>query len=96
MGHNGCDGSQASGPWAIGSGYRFNGAGMIRWRPVLGLGFLQYTRTSLSVTHQSRVCPSPFDRPCVCVYACACFTYGSIWLPITWVISRPPIKQDLG
>ena len=24
MGHNGCDGSQASGPWAIGSGYRFN------------------------------------------------------------------------
>ena len=25
MGHNGCDGSQASGPWAIGSGYRFKG-----------------------------------------------------------------------
>ena len=24
MGHNGCDGSQASGPWAIGSGYRFS------------------------------------------------------------------------
>ena len=24
MGRNGCDGSQASGPWAIGSGYRFN------------------------------------------------------------------------
>ena len=23
MGHNGCDGSQASGPWAIGSVYRF-------------------------------------------------------------------------
>ena len=23
MGHNGCDGSQASLPWAIGSGYRF-------------------------------------------------------------------------
>ena len=23
MGHNGCDRSQASGPWAIGSGYRF-------------------------------------------------------------------------
>ena len=23
MGHNRCDGSQASGPWAIGSGYRF-------------------------------------------------------------------------
>ena len=23
MGHNGCDGSQASGPWAIGSRYRF-------------------------------------------------------------------------
>ena len=23
MGHNGCDGSQASEPWAIGSGYRF-------------------------------------------------------------------------
>ena len=23
MGHNGFDGSQASGPWAIGSGYRF-------------------------------------------------------------------------
>ena len=23
MGHNGCDGSQASGLWAIGSGYRF-------------------------------------------------------------------------
>ena len=23
MGHSGCDGSQASGPWAIGSGYRF-------------------------------------------------------------------------
>ena len=23
MGHNGCDGSQASGPWAMGSGYRF-------------------------------------------------------------------------
>ena len=23
MGHNGCDGAQASGPWAIGSGYRF-------------------------------------------------------------------------
>ena len=23
MGHNGCDGSQASGPWAIGSGYCF-------------------------------------------------------------------------
>ena len=26
MGHNGCDGSQASGPWAIGSGYRFSGS----------------------------------------------------------------------
>ena len=26
MGHNGCDGSQASGPWAIGSGYDFSGA----------------------------------------------------------------------
>ena len=26
MGHNGCDGSQASGPWAIGSGYRFTPA----------------------------------------------------------------------
>ena len=26
MGHNGCDGSQASGPWVIGSGYRFTGA----------------------------------------------------------------------
>ena len=26
MGHNGCDGSQASGPWAIGSGYRFSNA----------------------------------------------------------------------
>ena len=26
MGHNGCDGSQASGPWAIGSGYRFSRA----------------------------------------------------------------------
>ena len=25
MGHNGFDGSQASGPWAIGSGYRFTG-----------------------------------------------------------------------
>ena len=24
MGHIGCDGSQASGPWAIGSGYRFS------------------------------------------------------------------------
>ena len=24
MGHGGCDGSQASGPWAIGSGYRFS------------------------------------------------------------------------
>ena len=24
MGHSGCDGSQASGPWAIGSGYRFS------------------------------------------------------------------------
>ena len=23
MGHNRCDGSQAPGPWAIGSGYRF-------------------------------------------------------------------------
>ena len=23
MGQNGCDGSQASGPWAMGSGYRF-------------------------------------------------------------------------
>ena len=22
--------------------------------------------------------------------------YGNIWLPITWVITRPPIKQDLG
>ena len=27
MGHNGCDGSEASGPWAIGSGYRFSGSG---------------------------------------------------------------------
>ena len=26
MGHNGCDSSQASGPWAIGSGYRFTRA----------------------------------------------------------------------
>ena len=26
MGHNGCDGSQASGPWAMGSGYRFSGS----------------------------------------------------------------------
>ena len=24
MGHNECDGSQASGPWAMGSGYRFS------------------------------------------------------------------------
>ena len=27
MGNNGCDGSQASGPWAIGSGYRFSNTG---------------------------------------------------------------------
>ena len=33
MGHNGCDGSQASGPWAIGSGYRFSGAGAGSPRP---------------------------------------------------------------
>ena len=29
MGHNGCDGSQASGPWAIGSGYRFSSANAV-------------------------------------------------------------------
>ena len=27
MGHNGCDGSEASGPWAIGSEYRFSTRG---------------------------------------------------------------------
>ena len=44
MGHNGCDGSQASGPWAIGSGYRFTpllranpGGGSIT--PKLGSGY---------------------------------------------------------
>ena len=35
MGHNGCDGSQAPGPWAIGSGYRFSTSqcrvGVNRW-----------------------------------------------------------------
>ena len=29
MGHNGCDGSQASGPRAIGSGYRFIGTELV-------------------------------------------------------------------
>ena len=33
------------------------GRGMFLWRPVRGLGFSQHTRTSLSVTHQNRVCP---------------------------------------
>ena len=36
MGHNGCDGSQASGPWAIGSGYRFNNfSGEAQWPRVV-------------------------------------------------------------
>ena len=32
MGHNGCDGSQASGPWAIGSGYRFSTKSLAKFR----------------------------------------------------------------
>ena len=35
MGHNGCDGSQASGPWAIGSGYRFT-ISKPAWRYTIG------------------------------------------------------------
>ena len=30
MGHNGCDESQASGPWAIGSAYRFRRATTVK------------------------------------------------------------------
>ena len=64
------------------------------WRPVRGLGFPQHTRTPLSVTHQNRVCPvSVGSRACGCI---AYFDYGSIWLPVTWVITRHRIKQDLG
>ena len=32
---------------------------------------------------------------CVGVCACHYLNYGSILLRITWVITRPPIKQDL-
>ena len=40
MGNNGCDGSQASRPWAIGSGYRFSNGGV--WVAELGhLGYHQ-------------------------------------------------------
>ena len=41
MGHNGCDGSQASGPWATGSGYRFRLLGSathMLWARVCGCG----------------------------------------------------------
>ena len=68
--------------------------GIFWWRPLHGLGFRQETRTSLSVTHQNRVCPVSID--CVRVCACLFFNYRSIWLPITWVITHPPINQDLG
>ena len=64
------------------------GCGIFLYRPVRGLGFPQHTRTSLSVTHEDRVCPVSID--CVRVCACAYLNYGSIWLPITWVITRPP------
>ena len=37
MGHNGCDGSQASGPWAICSGYRFMSLQMSKVNGGLGL-----------------------------------------------------------
>ena len=62
--------------------------------PASGLGFPEHTRASLSVTHRNRVCPVSVHRVCLC--ARAFFNHGSICLPITSVISRPPIKQDLG
>ena len=74
-----------------GSGY---GPGIFKKRPVRGLGFQQHTRASLSMTHQNPVCHRPMDS--VPVGACRQFNYRSIWLPVTWVITRPPSKQDLG
>ena len=47
MGHNGCDSSQASGPWAIGSGYRFSTAGAGSGRDLL---------------YGSRGVPAPYRR----------------------------------
>ena len=57
------------------------------------LGFYN-THRPLSPGHTKTGC-----APCpVCLRVCACadFNYGNIWLPITWVITRPPVKQDLG
>ena len=70
--------------WDMGVAYFFRD-------PCVDLGF---HNTSLAVTHQNRVCPVCIHRVRVC--ACAYFKCGSIWLPITWVITRPPITQDLG
>ena len=57
-------------------------------------GATTHTDISLRDTPQPGV---PCVRSIACVgFACAYFNYGSIWLPIMWVITRPPIKQDLG
>ena len=32
---------------------------------------------------------------CLHAFACRYFKYAGIWLPLTWVITRPLFKQDL-
>ena len=60
----------------------------------MDLGF-HNTHGPLSPLHTKTGCaPCPFDHVPVC--ACAYFNYGTIWLPITWVITGCPTKQDLG
>ena len=58
----------------------------------MGLDF-HNTPACFSVTHQSPVCPVSIG--CVHACACRCFNYGSIWVPIRCVITRPPNKQGL-
>ena len=60
----------------------------------MDLGF-HNTHRPPSLWHTETGCaPCQFDRVRVCAWAY--FNYRSIWLPITWFITRPPIKQDLG
>ena len=63
MGHNGCDGSQASGPWAIGSGYRFIQCHLTFKNTVfLGLGW--QTFLILQQANQTRAPPSAKTPSC--------------------------------
>ena len=65
MGHNGCDGSQASGPWAIGSGYRFRptAGGCRPTRPAPAAASLPTKGTWPEPASAPVGCPATFGLP---------------------------------